>query len=161
MIVRDVAAKQQEQYGATAEQIVTKVENDPSALGIAQHLLKDAQEREIERLLLKVLPARYFAELDEEFPNAAKLDGHSRLFRSAFDIASESTNRKVMARYVSVLKEEPGPSVDVYEEKFFRALDLEYLEEDERDLVKTHLLSRLREPTLGLIEATRGIGESG
>ncbi len=68
IIVREVAAGQQERYGFTAEQIVAKFESDPSALGISQHLLRDAKEREIERLLLKVLPGSYFSTLRSNGP---------------------------------------------------------------------------------------------
>jgi hypothetical protein len=159
IILKEVAAKQQEQYGLTAEQIVNKFESDPSALGISRHLLKDASDKEIERLLVKVLPDRYFEELQGEYARDTVLLGHSKLFRAAFEVAEEGTKRKVMARYVSVLKEEPGPSVQVYEEEFFRGSDLEYVDEAERGMVKAHLFARLKdEPNRKLIAAAVGIG---
>lgn len=160
IIVRDVAASQQEQYGLTAEQIVRKFESDPSALGISELLLKDAREQEIDRVLLKVLPERYFEELQQEYPDASILDGHTKLFRAAFAMTSDATKRKVMARFVSVLREEPGPRVQVYEEEFFRSPDMKYLKKDDRDLVKAHLLSRLKEePSTKLLRVAEGIGE--
>jgi len=160
IIVREVAAGQQERYGFTAEQIVAKFESDPSALGISQHLLRDAKEREIERLLLKVLPGSYFSTLEEQWPDAAVLQGHARLFRAAVDVASLSVKKKVMARYVTVLKEEPGAVVRVYEEEFFRAPDLEFVENADRDIVKAHLFSGLQDDvSVGLLAAARGIGK--
>ena len=63
IIVREVAKKQEQTSGLTAEQLLAKFENDPSALAISDHLLRDAKPEELERLLLAILPTRYL-ELD-------------------------------------------------------------------------------------------------
>jgi hypothetical protein len=160
IIVREVAEKQQESYGLTAEQIVRKFESDPSALGISEHLLKAARDQEIERVLTKVLPERYFEELQAENPNEGILDGQCKLFRAAFDLAPTKTKKAVMERYVAVLKEEPGLRVRAYEEEFFRASDIEFVNEPDRPLVKAHLIERIRnDPNLKLLRAAEGIGE--
>jgi hypothetical protein len=153
MIVREVATAQQKKYGLTAEQIIKKFESDSSAFGIAKHLLADASEHEVQRLLLKVLPERYFSILEEaDLSDDADTSGdvvlprHTQLFRSAFDLAPKATKEKVLARHVDVIRKEPGPKVQVYEEQFFRASDLEFVSATDRKMIVDHLLSRLRAP---------------
>jgi hypothetical protein len=159
MIIRDVAANQQATYGLTAEQIVNKFESDPTALGIAIHLLGEAPEPEIERLLVKALPARYFEEFGEDDPEPVVFERLTKLFRIAFDMTTDSVRTKVMSRYVKVLKEEPGLRVQTYEEEFFRGRDLTHVAKKDRELVKQHLLARLNEePSTALIAASEGIG---
>ena len=158
MIVKEVARSQEKEFGATAEQIARKFESDPTASAITHHLLRDASPAEVERLLIDVLPERYFEEAEAAFPKSAKLDSHTKLFRAAFEIAPDSTKRKVMARHVAVLKEEPGPRVQAYEEHFFRGSDLEYVSERDRPLVKEHLLARLDDGDAAIFEVAQGIG---
>lgn len=159
IIVREVAATQEQQYGLTAEQMVSKIRRDATALGIVEHLLRDTPAKELERLLLHVLPARYFDEAEAEPTDHQVLETYGRLFRTAFECAPERLKRKVLSRYVRVLKEEPAPRVQVYEEEFFRAADLRSVAVKDRGLVKAHLISRIDEaPTLGLIRAAHGLG---
>src|SRR5437879_1262010 len=100
MIVDEVSANRRAQYGYTAEQIVKKLERDESAMSIHKHLLKEVPEFEHERLLLTAIPKRYF-ELDTsvgEFGPEPDIEGQRRLaicFRSAFDMASKETKKKV------------------------------------------------------------------
>ena len=66
-----------------------------------------------------------------------------------------------MAELARVVREEPGELVKLYEYRFFEAADLEFATEKERNLVKDHLLSRLREGAAGptLLKATRGLSQ--
>jgi hypothetical protein len=156
MIVRDVAATQAANYGLTADQVANKFESDPSALGIARHLLRDAPEKELVRLLTKVLPDRCLAEPYD----SATVENHARLYREAFESAPTAVKRKAMARYVKVLKEEAATLVQIYEEEFFRAADLEYVAAGDRAMVRTHLLARLKEDlNAELLRAAEGIGQ--
>jgi hypothetical protein len=160
IVVKEIAANQQSQYGPTAEQIATKFASDPSALAISQHLLKDAKPQELERLLLHVLPTRYLDEYSAEYVDDARMDTYARLFREVFDLAEVSVKKKVASAFVTVLKEEPGALVRVYEEEFFRAPDLAHFDDDGRSLVKAHLLARLREEaTPKVLAVMRGVGE--
>jgi len=61
MINGEVASSKRQTYGYTAEQIASKIERDSSSVAILTHLLKKTNERELERLLLEVLPERYLA----------------------------------------------------------------------------------------------------
>lgn len=163
MIVKDVAAKQQKVYGLTAEQIIGKFESDPSALGISAHLLKDAPPAELERLIVDVVPSRYFTRLEEldSSPNPfEQLQELETLFREAIEIAPEALKKKAMQKHVGVLKEDSGTRVRVYEERFFRAADLAYAAPSEAPMVRDHLLARLNaEPSQQLISVAERLGE--
>jgi len=149
MIVDEISAKKRAQYGYTAEQIVKKLERDESAMSIHKHLLKDVPEFEIERLLLRVIPKRYF-ELDTargEFEPEPDTERQARLatcFRSAFEIASEEIKKEVTTNFLSILRNEDEYKVLTYETAFFRAADLQYLSAAQAKLVKDHLLSRIK-----------------
>ncbi|SRR5216684_657410 len=166
MIVDEISAKKRAQYGYTAEQIVKKLERDESAMSIHKHLLKDVPEFEIERLLLRVIPKRYF-ELDTavmgEFEPEPDTEGQARLatcFRSAFRIASEEIKKKVTTNFLSILRNEEQYKVLTYETAFFRAADLKYLSSAQAKLVKDHLLSRIKtDISTELVEAFDGLPE--
>ncbi len=159
MIAREIASTQQKERGFTAEQIVNKVETDASALGIAAHLLSAVGEPELKRLLLEVLPARYFALLDEEGTELPALGRHERLFREAFDSASKEVKELVISRYVDVIQQDSGPRVEVYEEHFFLGGWLEFAREKDRSMLIDHMLERVRDaPNPDLLDAMQGIG---
>lgn len=159
IVAKEVSAKVQAVSGYTAKQIVSKVEKDPSAVSILTHLLKSCSPIECERLLITVLPTRFrevsndpFAEYDTKRVCAAL----QAAFRAAFEFATEEIKRRVMKRYVTILKEESGDLVCEYEEAFVCAPDVEFLDPDDAALVKTHLLARLAEdasiPVLNIVD---------
>lgn len=158
IIVREVSAKQEEEFGLTAEQLLQKFEDDPLAFGIAAHLLKEARPEEVERLLLRVLPDRYFYLLqatgfdfgDDDFDYAAALQALEKLYREAFDAAADETKAKAIKRFAAVLREETGTKVQAYEDKFFRASDLSYATDRDRRLIKDHFFSRTKDKPLSL-----------
>ena len=59
IVTSEVAALKRDTYGYTAQQIVSKVENDSSSMGILADLLKGTKPKELVRLLLGDLPSRY------------------------------------------------------------------------------------------------------
>ncbi len=157
MVVRDIAATRVKERGLTAEQISKKFESDPGALGIAGHLLAEASDAELQRLLLDVVPSRYFETSEEPEPDESLLVSQGRLFRAAFEAAG--LKEAVMARYVEVVRKESGPRVQVYEETFFRGGDLEYVQPENRALLIDHILSRAEnEPSQTIFAAMAGIG---
>jgi len=163
MIVDEIAANRRTQFGYTADQIVKKLERDESAMSIHTHLLKEVSEVELDRLLLKTIPKRYFElnNTEGEFGPEPDVERQSRLaicFRSAFAIASEETKKKVTSYFLSILKEADQYTVCTYETAFFRADDLKYLSDSEAKLVKDHLLSRLKQDvSLELVRAIDGL----
>lgn len=161
IIAREVAAKQEQVYGPTAEQLVRKFESDPSATSISYLLLEGAKDGEIERLLLDVLPSRYFSYMDQEEgdQDLDAMEALERLYRAGFERAPEAVRTKTAQKVVQVLKEEAGERVNCYEERFFVCADLAYLGDDERALIKTHILSRLKRESLPrLLNSLVGIG---
>jgi hypothetical protein len=144
MVVGEVAKKKKETYGYTAEQLIAKLEADPSAGGILRHLMVGTHQAPVERLLLKMIPRRH-AELSRA-PDAPSelLKILERCFDSAFDMAAEQTKQKTAAKLLSVIKEEKGEIVIWYENAFFRVEHLKYLSGSESHLVKKHILGRAR-----------------
>jgi len=168
MVIDEIAAKRKEAHGYTAEQIISKLERDKSAVGILGHLLKEMTESERVRMLVKVLPNRYF-ELEmyseDEFSagavDAEKFALLSRCYRTAFGMIAEEDRKKVAKAFVEVLRKEDEHTVFTYETAFFQAGDLKYLSGTDRELAKEHFLSRFEEPlTIPLLKASEGLASS-
>lgn len=159
MIAGELAHSRQQTYGYTAEQIASKLERDPSAIPILSHLLKGTKEREIERLLLEVLPDRYFS-IEEELWEGSRHNSIEKCFHIAFEMLSEAKKVKVAKQIIKVLHEEDGQRVLTYEKVFFRASHLAYLNDEDRDAVKQHLAAQLKDnPSDDLLQAAFGIGK--
>ena len=159
IIVDEVSRKRLENYGYTAEQIVAKIERDSSASAIVQHLLQEAKEREVERLLFTILPRRYLEVMEEEYVPNHVLPSFAVCFRTAVNAGSDSLKKKAAKWFVSLLKEEGDRAVLSYGTAFLRASDAAHLTANEQALVKQHLLSRLQNEVTGnLLTALTGIG---
>jgi hypothetical protein len=155
MIIEEVVAGRKEKYGFTAEQIVSKIERDPSSISILMHLLKDTKEVEREKLLTTILPKRYFETLDD----VAFGPRYEACFRETFASLSDERKARVARRMVAIIKEEDEQHVLNYETAFFKAADMKYLQQSEIPIVKEHLLSRIeRQPSQDLIGTLEGIG---
>lgn len=164
MIVAEIAASKRREHGYTAAQILGKLQRDESAMSILKHLLREVPEFELERLLVKLLPERYFelGEIVGDFGDAQPdVDGQNRLavcFRYAFSLASDELKKKVTKNFLSILKEEHHYKVFTYETAFFKAEDLAYLPASESKIVKDHLVSRMKENiSIELVKALDGL----
>jgi hypothetical protein len=160
IILNEVSAKKQDRYGYTAEQLVKKIAQDASATAILPHLLRDMSEEEKCRLMLKIIPARYF-ELDAESFDPSDIQGRlSECFRSAFDLSTDRTKERVTSHFVDIVKNETQDMVFAYETAFFRASDLKHLATADAQLVKDHLVSRIKNNgmSLRLTSAIDGLG---
>ena len=147
VVASEVADLKRDTYGYTAQQILTKVENDSSSIAILGDLLKKTNGKELERLLVRDLPARYmelapFEENDEySEPILARM---RRAYRSALEAASEDTKRRVVKNYARILREEVSEfQVLTHEQALFRAEDFEYMTDDDRAMAMQHLLSQV------------------
>jgi hypothetical protein len=165
MVVEEVGTKRGEIYGYTAEQLVTKIVRDPSVFPILGHLLKSMKAFELKRLLLKVLPNRYFEIVDPEnipdgaVPSKSTLAALEGCFRLAFDLVSNEVKYEVAKSFVRILKEESAEVVATYETAFFRGKDLKYYSPEDEQMVKHHFLSRINTNiTFSLLKAMDGIG---
>ena len=159
MISAEIAKAKKETYGYTAEQISSKVERDGSAVAILPHLLKKTNAGEIKRLLLEVLPERYYwHELEDE--SDACVATIEKLFHAAFDVAEPDTKKAVARRFVKVLHEDDEQTVCTYERVFFRAGHLAFLDPDDTRVIREHLVAQLKtSPSVGLFEAALGVGK--
>jgi hypothetical protein len=160
LILNEVAGHKRGDHGYTADQIVAKLHADPSSISIILHILRRTTQYELERLLIEGIPRAY---LDlERLPEAETgptLKNLEACFRLAFDMASEDVRRRVARRYLSVLEEESEHTVRLYESRFFRGADLRFLEEKEREIVKTHFFASLaRVVNEALLNAAEGFG---
>ena len=162
MITREIADKQEEARGLTAEQIASKFFGDKTAFAIATHLLQDVQPDQLERLLITVLPGR-LVNANLSFAEIIDTDREtviSNLYRAAFNVAPARVRRAAMKKFVAVLKEGTTSVVQAYEDKFFIAIDLQYVTARDRPMVIAHLLPRVTGgslPSMHTIRTTEGI----
>jgi hypothetical protein len=148
MILDEISHLKTKQYGFTAEQILSKIEKDPSCVSILPHLLRDTKDHEVERLLLRLIPERHFVIQADEYlteDDFSTLERLARCFRVAFDAAKDEIKVTATHKFVSVLKEAEHQTVFTYEDNFFRASDLQYLSPADKSMVKKHLFTRLEE----------------
>ena len=157
IIVEEIAANKKQNYGYTAEQIITKLEQDYTAIAILEHLLKETSEYEMERLLLSVIPKQYFHFMNLEDEPQDLLSSLVTCYRLSFRAVSKEIKGKVAKHFVKIIKEESSSNAWRY--AFFRGQDIEYLSAEEASLIKQHFLSILKVPIMDeLLQATEGIG---
>lgn len=159
MISNEVAASRGQHYGYTAEQVASKIERDASAVAILKQILNKTNEFELERLLLEVIPERYFVIQSESFLDARE-NSLAQCFDAAYEHAPFNIRIKVAKKFVKILHEEDEQKVLTYEQVFFRASNLAHLDYEEQNTVKAHLLARLdrERSNVEVIQAAKGIG---
>jgi len=159
LIVTDIAKTRRATVGLTAEQIVSKVQRDSSAITILSHLLLEVNDQQRERLLLELLPKAYLGYAPEE---DSFDDTHARLasaFRIVLDSSVEAIKQRVAQNFVRILKEDDGDSIARYRAAFFRAPDLEVIPQPMRAMVKEHLLGSVSGlHTIDTLRSVEGIG---
>lgn len=160
IIVNEIAVHKRKTYGNTAEQIVAKLQSDPSVISILEHILRRTSHHELERLLLDAIPDAYFHQAQLLKPEAYhSLKNLEQCYRLAFDLAPEDLKRKATRKFLAVLQEESEYTVQCYESCFFRGSDLRFLEEAERQTVKAHFFASLnKNMTIALVNSASGIG---
>lgn len=156
MIADEVGKSRAATKGNTAEQLLSKIEHDISAVPIARHLLQEMPIEEQLRLLRRVIPDRFLAVVrGAETGSLAAIGG---LYRAAYDAAPLPEQKAATETFLRVLREDDEAVVGAYETALFRARDLVHLTKQERTMVKVHILARLRaSATVELMEATKGI----
>jgi len=160
IVVGEIEGKKREQYGYTAEQIVSKILRDSSVDSIIPHIVKQANSAEIEKLLLRVLPAAYLDYLQDDVfdEKLAHLPvSFSLCFRIAFEQATDNIKKKVAQNFVRIIKEESQGFLFAYGKAFFRASDITYLVQDDIDITKKYLLARLENDVDGWLVTISGI----
>lgn len=160
IIVNEIASHRREVYQYSADKVVSKVLWDPSAMTIAGHLLQKLSRTELERLLTDLIPKAYFEAARSGDASAAEaLPRLEACFRLAMECAPQDLKRVAAEKFLSVLENESEFVVQTWQSAFFRATDLEHLEESERATIKTHFLASLSKPlTPGILNAATGMG---
>lgn len=160
IVIKEVSATRKANYGYTAEQIVSKLERDSSAISILEPILKETNHLELERLLLVLIPKRYNELKNEEDVPSDVFNSLEHCFRVTLSIVHDEIKRKVMKQFVSILKEEDEAIVFSYETAFLKGQDLKYLSVNDIAIVKRHLLSRLsKEDSAPLFQALKYVGK--
>jgi hypothetical protein len=149
VISTQVARKKQQTYGYTAEQLFERLRGGSSALPLVNILLRDAPKAEVERFLIKVLPAAYFDGLSNSEVTSEQVRHLLTCYRRIFDATHNDVKTKVMKHMYEVFRHDPEGTVLVYEDNFFKGADLAYLCESERRFIKAHFLPRVTGDTLG------------
>ncbi len=144
IVIQDISSRKSASYGYTAEQIVSKLQRDPSARAILENLLAELKEREKEKLLLSTIPDQYLEGVQSQTLENEVLLVWKECFLITFKLVSDSIKHKVTSKFVSLVKEGSRNTVITYADAFFKATHLEYIPSPtDRDIVKKHLLSRL------------------
>ncbi len=161
IVINEVSGHQKETYRYSAEQVVAKLQSDPSSAAIMGHLMGKISRVEMERLLLDLIPKAYFetAKLAEP-PAAETLKRLEQCYRMAFDVAPTDLKKVATRKFVQVLENESEYVVQCYEGSFFRGEDLAFLDDEERAIVLAHFLASLeKKVTYSLVNAAAGMGE--
>jgi hypothetical protein len=81
-------------------------------------------------------------------------------FREALEFSPPELKRAVAVKFLRILENESEYVVQSYENSFFRAADLQFLEEEERAIIKAHFFASLaKQVTLPLLNAAAGMAE--
>ena len=154
MTIEEVRERKRSVYGLTAEQLVAQLERDLNVIKVLGHFTSDMQEIELERLLLKINPERYFELLNEE-PDPyidEILVALQKCYHQVFDSVSEDVKTKVMHKYIRILKTEGSHTIDIYEDVFYKNDYLTFISSElDRKFIKDRLF--------GLISDVRDLGQ--
>ena len=144
MISDEQARVRRAATGWTAEQLLSKIRRDGSALTILGHLLKEVNDHQKERLLLELIPSAYVQAGDPAFAFDDSMSGQQARLQKAFELihdqASARVQQKCAMEFVRVVREEDGDYVAAYGAAFFRPKRLEHIPSPHREMIVEHLL---------------------
>jgi hypothetical protein len=169
IVVGEVEKQKKENYGYTAEQIVSKIKHDSNSKPILPLLIKKTNLIELERLMFKYLPEAFTKGRsrfensygDGDFISLEAAEASLILcFRLAFETVDENSKRKVAAWFAKLRSEESDQIIEGYGTAFIRASDMQYMSKDDATLVKHYMLGRLNN-NMGTIvlDSLSGIGK--
>lgn len=163
IVLKEVEKRKRENYGYTAEQIISKINNDSNSAAILPFLIKKTNPVELERLIFKLLPQAYMDEYlaeDSSFPSEYGPEREYikptlvQCFRTIHTTLDNTTKEKVSKWFVKLLSEESDQVISSYGMAFLRGSDLRYMSPDDADLVLHHLLGRMKNNMNALIIET-------
>jgi hypothetical protein len=148
IIIKEIKIKKQDSYGYTAEQILSKIENDSTAEVIWHHLIRKVNHQEKRNLALKNIPSRYFdiynnLDFDQAYPWDLFLK-LSRFFKLIFTELQEDVKKEVSQKFVTILCEGSEFEVQEYIESFFIAEYFKYYNQEDQKLITEHLFGYIK-----------------
>ena len=164
IIAGEISELRRSAHGYTAEQIISKLQDDSSVKSILEDLLEELRESEKLRLVFNLIPSRYM-EQDAEFGIEHELSHEPELLKLSFRIIFRSldkpTKTELMDKFIQILKEKDRNYISNYEQAFFQSSDLEYLSASDATLVKKRIFSNLGSTVLtnNAAEVLSGIGK--
>ncbi len=163
IVLSEVEKQKKENYGYTAEQIVSKIRNDSNVVAVLPLLIKKTNVIELERLMFKYLPEAYTKELSNDgYFDASSEHVEPALiscFRLAFDAVDEEVKKKVAKWFAKLYNEGSDQVISGYGTAFIRISDMKRISKDDAIFVKQHLLGRLNNNVDELIlDSLFGIG---
>lgn len=168
IVAREIAKRRQEQYGYTAQEVMSKIEGDSVAFpAVFPALMKRLPTSERKRLLFKLLPERNSQlrlqiDAGRTFNFDVATDKRIKCwilcFRELIRVANPDTLEELGRTYVRILQSGTEEERRHYELSFFRAGDIHFMPTGDQETVITHLFSILNNLTLEYLECVDGIG---
>lgn len=162
IICEEMGRARSETQGPTAEQVVTKLETDSTAITILGHLLDEMSEDELERLVLEALPDRYRQLVAQGDDFGVDADAATRSLGECYDLAlskaPDAARKKAATKLAGVVRSESEYFVLSFEDAFLRGAQLEHMSQHDRDLVKDHFLGRMKVMSDFTFRSARGFG---
>ncbi|MBE0672664.1 MAG: hypothetical protein IH588_18975 [Anaerolineales bacterium] len=165
IILNEIEKQKKENYGYTAEQIISKIGKDSNSLSILEILIKSTNQKELERLMMKHLPEAYLSEssFEEESWYASERQHIKPIlitcFRKCFDYADENLKKKTATWFAKIIKEESDNVISSYGIAFLRSSDMKHMNKNDAIIVKSHIFGQIKNNVNEtIIEALSGIG---
>ena len=159
MITDDLARVLRAAVGLTGEQILSKIQRDANSLTILKHLLAEVSERHRERLLIELIPSAHQAiSSSSDDPFDENKERLKAAYRIVLGTVSPECRTRVASEFVRVLREADGERVSSYERAFFKPSDLQFVPEQNKEMVREHILGHVSGThTLATLSQIRGI----
>jgi hypothetical protein len=161
LISSEVEERRKLNYGPTAEQIVSKLRTDEHCLSVFPELLADTKEHEKIRLVESVIPETVRLE-ESVFPEAALLRRLHIGYRHILEALPDAEQRHVAERFAHIVRSDSSERIQAYNDAFFSARDMRFLQGKDRTIVRKYLVNRLDQmttnPSEEFFESLEGIG---
>jgi uncharacterized glyoxalase superfamily protein PhnB len=155
IIIREVSDQRGKTQGMTSAQLINKIEIDSTASKLVKHYTKGMKDKEVRAFLLSDLPRRYFeidatiADLgeslsDESADESLRLSAVnsclSEAYRDVLMQVSNDVKSQVAQAYAQIMRDGTQEYIMKFTEQFFSAEYIEFLDGDNRELIKDYLL---------------------
>jgi hypothetical protein len=162
IVLGEIEKLKKENYGYTAEQILAKIKSDSNTRAILELLIKKTNSKELERLMLKLLPNAYHEEFrlqesrlmaklyseDDDWEFSSKnphlMSTLIDCFRISFSHAGQDVRKKVVDWYAQVIKEEGESVISSYGTAFFNATYMFQMDSEDAEIVKHYILGQMK-----------------